>query len=195
MHLGQSHQQLDPLVCRNGPSSQEHSRTTTWFLCLSVCLSVFSGPWVGLEHLRTPTGFIGGATLWCERRGRRLVLPCPLVCWMFPVSLSTWNSLSCLQPAGPAPIPQMAYLEMKPSALDQSQGPGGATATSFSLSLSYSFFKCYLFFKHSLSLIHFSNAHRVPGNCSRHRGLQQCTKPIKTLPGGIYILEERETAI
>lgn len=114
---------------------------------------------------------------------------------MLPVSLSTQNFLSCLQPAGPALIPQMAYLEMKPSALDQSQGPGGATVTPSSPSLSYSFFKCYLFFKHSPSLIHFSNARYVPGNCSRHRGLQQCTKPIKTLPEGIYILEEGDKKI
>lgn len=123
-------------------------------------------------------------------------MPLPFVYWMLPVSLSTRDPLSCLQPAGPALIPQMAYLETKPSALDHNQGPGGggggATATSSSPSLSYSFFKCYLFFKHSLSLIHFSNARYVPGDRSRHRRRQQCTKPIKTLPGGIYILEERD---
>lgn len=92
---------------------------------------------------------------------------------LLPVALRTGNLLSSLQPAGPALISQMTCLEMKPSALDHSQGPGVAAATFFSPSLSYSFFKCYLFFKHSLALIHFSNVHYEPGNRSRHRGLQQ----------------------
>ena len=89
--------------------------------------------------------------MWYENQGRKLVLPLPFVCWMLPVSL---NLLPCLQPAGPALIPQMAYLEMKPSALDQSQGPGGSNSNLLlSLPPSPIHFSNVIYFLNSPSLL------------------------------------------
>lgn len=134
-----------------------------------------------LRASENPNRFCRGVPLWGVCVGVRGLVSSLRFCAL-DAPCSPEHTELAVKPAACRPSPdfsQMPYLEMQPSALDHSQGPGEAAAAFFSPSLSYSFFKCYLFFKHSLSLIHFSNVHYVPGSCSRYRGLQQRAKPVK----------------